>query len=331
MDDTDKIIRWFSKGSLSNCKSNMNRSGLINRLVHQFLFATIVLSTPALFAGSQEYDVSKETPPPPPQPWCETPSSLEIRIGIPGWIAGLSGDTGVRGVVTSVDVDFHEVFDHLTHVPIVLSADIRYQRWEFFGDGQYMELGASATLPGLLFTNANLHLKSGLAEGFVGYRLINCDKAALSLFAGARYSYMGGDLSIFDNGDARLVILRQLLGIRKKLDFSNSTDWVDPVIGARGKVKLWKAISLYAEGDVGGFDANSGSAFELHRQGSTIVRESVDSSDWSYQIQGGLEFQVTRWMWAQVGWRYLKYDFVREGFTYKPELNGPFIQGGVNF
>ena len=82
-----------------------------------------------------------------------------------------------------------------------------------------MELGASATLPGLLFTNANLHLKSGLAEGFVGYRVINCDKAALSFFAGARYSYLGGDLSIFDNGDARLVRLRELLGIRQKLDF----------------------------------------------------------------------------------------------------------------
>jgi len=246
-------------------------------------------------------------------------------------MAGLSGDVGVKGVVSNIDVGFDQLLDHLTHVPIVLSADIRYQRWEFFGDGQYMELGASATLPGLLFTNANLHLKSGLAEGFVGYRLINCDKAALSLFAGARYSYMGGDLSIFDNGDARLVILRQLLGTPQKLDFSNSTDWVDPVIGARGKVKLWKAISLYAEGDVGGFDANSGSAFELRRQGQTIVRAPVDSSDWSYQIQGGIEFQVTRWMWAQVGWRYLKYDFVQEGFTYKPELNGPFIQGGVNF
>jgi len=310
----------------------MNQS--INRLVNQFLIATIFLSAPVLLAGPESYDDPKDSKvvlPTEKQPWCETPTPLEIRIGIPGWIAGLSGDTGVRGVVTSVDVDFHELFDHLTHVPIVLSADIRYQRWEFFGDGQYMEVGASATLPGLLFTNANLHLKSGLAEGFVGYRLINCDKAALSLFAGARYSYMGGDLSIFDNGDARLVILRQLLGTPQKLDFSNSTDWVDPVIGARGKVKLWKAISLYAEGDVGGFDANSGSAFELRRQGQTIVRAPVDSSDWSYQIQGGIEFQVTRWMWAQVGWRYLKYDFVQEGFTYKPELNGPFIQGGVNF
>ena len=118
--------------------------------------------------------------------------------------------------------------------------------------------------------------KSGWAEGFVGYRLINCDKATLSIFAGARYTYMGGDLSIFDNGDARLVRLRQLLGIRKKLDFSNSTGWVDPVLGARGKVKIWKATSLYAEGDVGGFDANSGSAFELHREGRRNDRKNAN-------------------------------------------------------
>jgi hypothetical protein len=312
----------------------MNQSTLMNQMVNRFLIATIFLSAPVLLAGTERYDDPKDAKsvlPPEVPPWCETPAPLEIRIGIPGWMAGLSGDVGVKGVISSPDISFHELFDHLTHVPIVLSADIRYQRWEFFGDGQYMEVGASATLPGLLFTNANLHLKSGLAEGFVGYRLINCDKASFSLFAGARYSYLGGDLSIFDNGDARLVTLRQLLGIRGKLDFSNSTDWVDPVIGARGKVKLWRAVSLYAEGDIGGFDVNSGSAFELHRQGRTIVREPVDSSDWSYQVQGGLEVQLTRWMWTQIGWRYLKYDFAREGFTYKIELNGPFIQGGVNF
>src|SRR5256714_7682037 len=180
------------------------------------MFAAIVLSAAAIFAGPEPYDISKEAPPP-TQPWCETPPTLEIRIGAPGWLAGVSGDTGVKGVVTSPDVSFDQLLRHLTHVPIVLSADIRYQRWEFFADGQYMEVGTSATLPGLLFTNANLHLKTGLAEGFVGYRLINCDKATLSLFAGASYNYQGGDLSIFNNGDARLVILRRLLGIRNKL------------------------------------------------------------------------------------------------------------------
>jgi len=302
----------------------------MNRFVNQFLFATIVLSAPVLFAGPESYDISKEAPPP-PQPWCETPATLEIRIGVPGWLAGVSGNSGVKGVVTDVDVSFDQLLTHLTHVPLSLSVDVRYQRWEFFGDGLYMEVGASASLPGLLFTNANIHLKSGLAEGFVGYRVINCDKASLSLFAGARYSYQGGDLSIFNNGDARLVRLRQLLGIRNRLDFSDSTAWVDPVLGARGKVKIWRATSLYAEADVGGFDANSGSAFQIEREGRTIARQSVDSSDWSYQVQGGVEFQISRWFWLQVGWRYLKYDYKQEGFTNKTALNGPQLQGGINF
>ena len=306
----------------------MNES--INRLVNQFLIATIFLSAPILLAGTETYDTSKEAPPPPIS-WCETPKPFEIRIGVPGWFSGVSGDVGVKGVVGSVDVPFHELLDHLTHMPISLSADIRYQRWEIFGDGQYIEVGDSVTLPGLLFTNANMHVKVGGLGAFVGYRVINCDNAYLSLFAGMRYTYIEGDLSIFDNGDARLDILRQILGIRKKLDFSNSTGWVDPVIGMRGKIRIWKAISLYAEGDVGGFDANSGSAFELRRQGPTIVREPVDSSDWSYQVQGGLEIQLTRSIWTQIGWRYLKYDYVQEGFTNKLELNGPFIQGGINF
>jgi opacity protein-like surface antigen len=303
---------------------------LISRITKRVWTITIFMPLSIAMAGV-ETDYSKSPPPPLPQPWCETPPPFEIRIGVPGWIAGLSGDTGAKGVVSNIDVGFEELFKHLTHVPIVLSADIRYQRWEFFGDGQYMEVGDSATLPGLFFTTANVHVKSGLAEAFLGYRLINCNKATLSLFAGARYSYLGVNVSIFDNGDARLPILRQLLGLPKKLDAEGSIDWVDPVIGARGKVKIWKATSLYVEGDVGGFDANSDSAFTVHREGRTIVRTPVDSSDWSYQIQGGLEVQLTRNMWTQLGWRYLKYDYVSSGFTNKTALNGPFVQAGINF
>jgi opacity protein-like surface antigen len=294
-------------------------------------FATIILSAPLLFAGPQDYDVSKEAPPPPPQSWCETPPLWEVRIGAPGWLAGTSGNSGVKGVVAFSDISFDQLLHHLTHFPIALSIDARYGRWEFEVDGQYVELGTSATLPGLLFTDANVHVKNALAEGFIGYRLINCNKGYLSLFAGARWSFYQGDLSISDNGDARLGILRELLRIRKRLDFSDSIDWVDPVIGAHGKIKIWKAISLYAEGDVGGFDANSDTAFQLHRQGRRIVRESVDSSDWSYQVQGGLEVQLTRSMWTQVGWRYLKYDFRKNGFTDESELNGPQITSGINF
>jgi len=311
---------------------------MINRITSQrlgLLVLAVFLSGSGNFAAGAEQsgdgkDYSKEVPPI-EKSWCETPPPFEVRIGLPGWLAGVSGTSGVKGVTNFADVSFDQLLDHLTHFPIALSIDARYRRWEFYTDGQYIEVGTSATLPGLLFTDANVHIKSAFAEAFVGYRLINCDKAFLSFFAGMRWSYLGGDLSIFDNGDARLVTLRELLGIKKRLDFSDSTGWVDPVIGLRGKVRIWKPISLYVEGDVGGFDANSGSAFELRREGRTIVKNPVDSSDWSYQVQGGLELQLTRNIWAQAGWRYLNYDYRQEGFTDKVALNGPFLQFGMNF
>jgi hypothetical protein len=296
-----------------------------------------ILAIPAignLWAGTEEYtdgkDYSKEIAPA-PQSWCETPPLWEVRIGAPGWLNGVSGESGVKGVKSSSDISFDQLLTHLTHFPVALSIDARYDRWEFFADGEYIEVGTSATLPGLLFTNANVHLKWAYAEGAIGYRLINCKNANLSLFAGARWTYLQGDLSIFDNGDARLTRLRELLGIRKRLDFVDSTGWVDPVIGGRGKVRIWKAMSFYAEADVGGFDANADTAFELRRQGRTIAKESVNSSDWSYQAQGGLEFQVTRQIWLQTGWRYLEYVYRKDGFTYLNALNGPLIQAGVNF
>ena len=301
-----------------------------------FLLLAILFNTSRVLLAGPELppadgkDYSKEVPLV-EKSWCETPSLWEVRIGAPAWLAGISGDSGVKGIEASSDVKFQQLLKHLTHFPIALSINARYQRWEFWVDGQYIQLGTSATLPGLLFTDANVHIKNALAEGFVGYRVINCDNVFLTLFAGARWTYFQGDLSIFDNGDARLVRLRELLGIRKRLDFSDSIDWVDPVIGVRGKIKLWRATKLFAEGDVGGFDANADTAFELQRQGRTIVRKSVDSTDWSYQVAGGVEFQLTRHIWTQVGWRYMKYDFRKNGFTDKNELNGPFLQTGLNF
>jgi len=311
--------------------SNGTAAKSVSLLVLSIFFG----SSTILFGGTEpvatdERDYAKEVVPV-EKSWCEPPPPWEIRIGVPGWLAGISGDSGVKGIEANSDVKFEQILKHLTHFPVALSINARYRRWEFWVDGQYIEVGTHATLPGLLFTDANVHIKTALAEGFVGYRLINCDNANLSLFAGARWTYYNGDLSIFDNGDARLAILRELLGIRKRLDFSDSIDWVDPVVGMRGRVRIWKATKIFAEGDVGGFNANADTAYELQREGRSIVRKSIDSSNWSYQLAGGLEFQLTRNIWLQTGWRYMKYDFQKNGFTNKSALNGPLIQAGVSF
>jgi hypothetical protein len=295
----------------------------------QFLVLAILLPASIALAGTETYDY-KEAPPPPPESLCVTPPDTEFRIGIPGWMTGVSGDFGVRGVVSDQDVKFTDILKRLDMIATG-SLYARYHRWEFFADGQYSKLSDTAVLPGLLFDTARVSLKSAFAEAFLGYRLINCQKASLSLIVGARYIYMSGDLQIAKDSDPRFPILRELLGIPRSLRVSGSKDWVDPVVGLNGKVHLWKAVSLWAEGDVGGFDANSDSAFKLGRVGRRPAIVPASSDDWSYQVQGGLEFQVTRWMWSDVGWRYHKYDYTSGGFTNKTELSGPFINTGINF
>jgi hypothetical protein len=286
----------------------MNSSPLTSRLVCRFLLATILLLASIVLAGTESYD-PKSTAPIQTQAG-ETPAPLEIRIGIPGWISGMSGDFGVRGIVSPLDVKFTDILERLDQIPIVLSAYVRYHGWEFFGDGQYLKLSDSVTLPGLLFDRADIEVKSAFVEAFVGYRLINCEKGVLSLFAGARYNYMSGDLQISDNSDPRFPILRQGLGIPDNLRVSGSKEWVDPVIGIGGKVRVANPVSVYAKGDIGGFGA---------------------ASDFTWQVGGGLEFQITRWLYSDVGWRYLKYDYTSGGFTNKTELNGPYIETGIKF
>ena len=99
-----------------------------------FSSSTIIFGGPEPLATDGK-DYSKEVVPV-KKSWCETPPPWEIRIGAPGWLAGVSGESGVKGVTASSDVSFDQLLTHLTHVPIVLSADIRYRRWEIFGDGQ---------------------------------------------------------------------------------------------------------------------------------------------------------------------------------------------------
>jgi hypothetical protein len=273
-----------------------------------FLVAAILSPVSIALAGTDTYDY-KAAPSPPPEPWCVTPPDTEFRIGIPGWITGLQGDFGVRGVVTEQDVKFTDILKRLDMIAVG-SLYARYHRWEIFADGQYMKISDTATLPGLLFDTTHIGLKSAFAEAFVGYRLLNCQSVVLSIFAGARYNYMSGDLHIARDSDPRFPILRERLGIPADLKVSGSIDWVDPVIGTKGKLHIWKPISLWAKGDIGGFGA---------------------ASDFTWQVQGGLEIQTTRWLWSDVGWRYMKFDYRSGGFTNETELNGPYIETGINF
>lgn len=240
---------------------------------------------------------SKETPPIVEQ-GCVAPKDTEVRIGLPSWMAGVNGDAGVKGIITEQDQSFTDILKSLNMLGSG-SVYFRYHRWEIFADGLYLKIGDTADLRGILFNSARVSLKQAFAESFIGYRLINCQNGFLSIFAGDRWNYMLGDLH-----------LRHGIVLRNGRRFSGDIDWLDPVIGTSGRIHLWKPISFWAKGDIGGFGA---------------------ASDFTWQVQGGLEIQATRWIYSDIGWRYLKNDYVSGGFTNKTELNGPYVETGIDF
>lgn len=73
------------------------------------MFATIVFSAPSLFAGAEPYTTSKELSPPTitqSEPW-------RFTIAAPGWMAGLDGTMGLRGINTDVDIGVDEILRHV--------------------------------------------------------------------------------------------------------------------------------------------------------------------------------------------------------------------------
>jgi hypothetical protein len=95
--------------------------------------------------------------------------------------------------------------------------------------------------------------------------------------------------------------------------FSFYDNWIDPLIGLRGRLNLTKAFYLTAETDVGGFGIGSDIAVEAY---------------------AALGCNITRNIYSEVGYRYIYDDFRDEGandFLYQVSLHGAQITVGLNF
>jgi hypothetical protein len=86
--------------------------------------------------------------------------------------------------------------------------------------------------------------------------------------------------------------------------------WTDPYIGIRGRYKLSKPFYMTGKVDVGGFDLNS------------IV---------TVQGYGGLGCDITRNIYAELGFRFLYDDYENGGYSYNVWTYGPQITAGIQF
>ena len=328
------------------------------------LIALVMAATSALTAGPVELEPKATAP-----PTITDDDHWHFNIGMPGWLAFISGDIGLHGTTSNVNVDFGQIVTHAAGIASI-SADVRKGRFGFYGDLLYMSLSAGIYGDGLV-KKANLTVDSYIADAEVYYRVWEGPKGWLDLRAGARYtnSFTRLELASADSkinqAAAQLVaaanqdlrdLLERLIGgaldpnrpsvpfpplgndekvrllrfirearrdpvtAQQKITRILNTElnkghglteyWADPYIGIGGRYKLSKPFYLTGKADVGGFDV-----------GSIIT----------VQGYGGLGCDITRNIYAELGFRFLYDDYDSDGFLYKVWTYGPQVTAGIQF
>jgi hypothetical protein len=145
-----------------------------------------------LTAGSLELQ-PKETASPTitqNEPW-------QFTIAVPGWLAGLDGGIGVRGVNADIGIGFDQILQHLD---MIFTARAEAQKGPFgiYGELIYIGLSDDTQVPGLI---NNIHEKVDLTlvDTALSWRLINQPRWSVDFAAGTHYTNVYERLTL--NGD----------------------------------------------------------------------------------------------------------------------------------
>ena len=103
--------------------------------------------------------------------WSKRLNPWQITIGVPGWLAGVSGHTGFRGVNPYVDNSVIEIFKHMNVIDSLL-AEVRNGRFSVLGDYLYLNAqGGTGERSGLV-SKVDVSLQQFIGEFFASYRVI---------------------------------------------------------------------------------------------------------------------------------------------------------------
>jgi len=224
------------------------------------------------------------------------PDKWQFRLSPYLWIAGISGRAGLGNL--TVDVESGLTDDNVNlNFGFMATFEARKKRFIILTDLQYSNLGTDRPTPGPLFSNATADFKTFIFDPEVGYRIYDNPERGdfLGVVGGIRYWHLKADLTFNP-------------GLLSAVSASDSRAWVDGVGGVRGGVRLTKRMFFTGKADLGG-----------------------GGSQFTYQLFGGVGFQLTRHFSLTGGYRDLKVDYDKDGFLFDVALHGPVFGMGIKF
>jgi hypothetical protein len=220
-------------------------------------------------------------------PATASPDDWQISVTPYVFLPRLKGTIGIVGETAEVNASFSDIFRNLDFAAMG-TFEARKRNWVVLVDGMYMSLSGTKVTPSPFFSDIDVEVKQTIITPQVGYRAVNTERGSIDLLAGARIWHVKSHLTF------------QPL-IRPLVDVEGSRNWADPIVGARGTATLSPRTFVLGEFDAGGFGIGS---------------------DFTGQVFGGVGFQLKPRVALIGGYRYLRVDYVNEGFIYRTSLSG---------
>jgi hypothetical protein len=213
------------------------------------------------------------------------------------WFSGLGGEvTGPHGGET-FSADFGDIFGTMKFSFMGL-AEARRGNFSLVTDLLYLNLQQGVPVPGLgAYSGGSARTQSAEISVIGLYTVLEGSPGRIELGGGVRGWWFDTELRL-DPG--------RLPGRTQ----SASTSWVDPVISARGVLRLGDQWAITAYGDVGGFGVGS---------------------QFTWQAFATIDYRITETISASAGFRWIHIDYDKGSSNISLDMAGPIIGATVRF
>ncbi|MBR0670551.1 porin family protein [Neoroseomonas soli] len=247
------------------------------------LCALVALALPAAPARAQQ-------PAAAPDEWTFTLSPYV-------WFSGLGGEVTTAAGSESFAADFGDIFGTMKFSAMGLF-EARRGNFSLVVDTLYLNLQQGVPVPGHgAFSGASARTQSAEVSAIGLYTVAQGQGGRFELGGGVRAWWFDTELTL----DAGRLPGRSV---------DNSVSWVDPVIAARGVVRLNDSLAITGYGDIGGFGAGS---------------------QLTYQLMATLDWQITANISASVGYRWIHIDYDKGRSDISLDMAGPIIGASLRF
>jgi hypothetical protein len=215
------------------------------------------------------------------------------------WASGISGESGLFGLPPQdVDVSFGDVLQNLD-IGFMSVAEARNGRFFIGNDIVFAKLSTNVGTPnGILASDIDVDITTFMGTAIAGYSVVETETGRLDLFAGARLWSVDVDFDINNNAPPF------------PSSASDGDTWIDPMIGSKFKVEMGDGFSIAGWGMIGGFGV---------------------SSDFTWDVLGGVGYDVWDWISMFAGYRAVGVDYSRDGFVYDIVQDGPVFGSVLHF